>query len=88
MSERIAELEWANYAATLPVARVTLGLDITLKDDVVITLSEAFASSDTNHACLLRTTPQSADSLIAEVVGRFTSKGLPTTIFLPSLYAE
>lgn len=79
---KIADLEWANYAATLAAAQVTPGLDIIMRDDVVITRSEIFPSPDANHACLLRAAPQTADSLIAEVVDCFKSKGLPATIFI------
>jgi hypothetical protein len=81
-TERIATREWVNYAATVPIARVTPGLDIVLRDDVIITSSEVFASPDTTHACLLRATPQTADDLIAEVVDYFQSRGLPTTVFV------
>ena len=81
-TERIATLERVNYAATLPIAQVTPGLDIVLRDDVIITCSAAFPSPDTTHACLLRATPQTADGLIAEVVVYFQSKGLPTTVFV------
>ena len=78
--DRIADLEWANYAATLATAQVTPGIDVIQRDDVIITSSEIFPSPDANHACLLRATPQTADDLIAEVVDCFKPKGLPTTI--------
>jgi GNAT superfamily N-acetyltransferase len=80
--DRIAGLEWANYAATHATARVTPGLDVTLRDDVIITSSVVFPSPDANHACLLRATSQTAGSLIAEVVDCFKPRGLPTTIFI------
>ncbi|MDY7075337.1 MAG: GNAT family N-acetyltransferase [Chloroflexota bacterium] len=79
---RIAELEWANYAATSATARVTPGLDVVLRDDVIITSSEAFPSPDANHACLLRATSQTVDSLIAEVTDYFKSKDLLPTLFI------
>jgi hypothetical protein len=81
-TQRIATLERANYAATLPIAQVTPGLDIVLRDDVVITSSEAFPAPDTTHACLLQATAQTVDDLIAEVVAYFQAKGLPTTVFV------
>lgn len=81
-TQRIATLERANYAATLPIAQVTPGLDIVLRDDVIITSSEAFPAPDTTHACLLRATAQTADDLIAEVVVYFQAKGLPTAVFV------
>jgi GNAT superfamily N-acetyltransferase len=80
--QRIAALERVNYAATLPIAQVTPGLDIVLRDDVIITSSEAFPAPDTTHACLLQATSQTADALIAEVTGYFRSKGLPPTVFV------
>jgi hypothetical protein len=81
-TERIAILERANYAATLPIAQVTPGLDIVLRDDVIITSSEVFPAPDTTHACLLRATARTADDLIAEVVAYFQAKELPTTVFV------
>ncbi len=80
--DRIAKLEWANYAATLATAQVTPGLDVVLRDDVIITSSEIFPTPDANHACLLRATPETIDPLIAEVIDHFKPKGLPTTIFI------
>jgi len=80
--ERIAELEWANYATTLPSARVTPGLEVTLRDDVIYTISEAFPTPDSNHACLFRTTADEADDLIAEVTSLFQTKGLSVAIYV------
>jgi len=49
---RIAELERANYAATLPSADVTPGLDVLLREDVVLTWSTAFPTpTATMRAC-------------------------------------
>ncbi len=80
--QQIAELEWANYAATLPSAQVTPGLEVTLRDDVILTSSTSFPTRDSNHACLLRTTARAADDLIAEVAGFFQAKGLPIAIYV------
>jgi hypothetical protein len=79
--ERVAELEWASYAATVPIAQVTPGLDIVLRDDVVITTSEVLSSPDVNHACLLRATPQQVDGLIVEVMDLFQGRGISPTLF-------
>ncbi len=79
---RIAELEWANYAATQITAQVTPGLDVILREDVIITTSAIFPSPDANHACLLRTAPSAADGLLDEIVDVFQPQGLPATIFL------
>lgn len=79
---RFAELEWANYAATRPSAQVTSSLEVTLRDDVVYTISEAFPTPDSNHACLLRTTDEGADHLVSEVISLFQAKGLPVAIYI------
>jgi hypothetical protein len=79
---RIAQLEWANYAATLASARVTPGLEVALRDDVILTSSAMFPTPDANHACLLRTTEQGIEGLIAEVEGHFTAVDMPATIFV------
>ncbi len=78
----VATLEWANYAATLATANVTPGLDVILRDDVVITTSDVFPSPDANHACLLRATAQTVDHLITTVINHFKAKHLDTTIFV------
>lgn len=79
---QIAELERANYAATVPSAEVTPGLDVLLRDDVLLTWSTAFPTHDSNHACLLRTGPEKADDLIDEVEVFFTSKDLPVAVYV------
>jgi GNAT superfamily N-acetyltransferase len=78
----IADLERVNYVAMLAVAQVTPGLDLIIRDDVIITSSQTFPAPDTTHACLLRATPRAADDLIAEVIDHFESRNLPTSIFV------
>jgi GNAT superfamily N-acetyltransferase len=80
--EHIIELELANYQAILPIAQVTPGLEVIIRDDVIITSSETFPAPDTTHACLLRATSQTVEGLIAEVADYFQAKGLPTTIYV------
>ncbi len=80
--ERVAELEWANYGATVPSAQVTPGLEVTLRDDVIYTISKAFPTPDSNHACLLRTTDERASDLISEVITLFRAKDLPVAIYV------
>jgi hypothetical protein len=82
--EQIANLERANYAAMLGIAQATPGLDLVLRDDVIITSSTTFPDPDTTHACLLQANPQTADDLINEVIDYFESKGLATTVYLSS----
>jgi hypothetical protein len=80
--ERIIELERANYAASLAIAQVTSGLEVIMRDDVIIMSSEIFPMPDTNNACLFRATPQTVDKLIAEVTDCFQARGLPVTVFV------
>ena len=80
--DRIAELEWANYATTLQVAEVTPGLDVTLGEDAIVTSSQAFPIPDANHACLLRAAPEATDRVLERIIEHYQSLGLPTTIYL------
>lgn len=80
--ERVAELEWANYAATLSSARVTPGLDVMLRDNLILTSTVFLPTRDGNHACLLRSPPWGADDLIAEVTDFFRSRELPVAVYL------
>jgi hypothetical protein len=80
--ERIAELEWANYAATQAIAQVTPGLDLVMEEEVIITSSPTFPMPDANHACLLRSTPEAVDALIDRIVDHFQSQDLPVTVYI------
>jgi len=79
---RIAELERANYYATLSTAEATPGLEVIIRDDVIITVSEIFPSRDANHACLLQATADTVDGLITDIVDCYHSRGLPATVAL------
>jgi len=79
---RIAHLERVNYLAMQPVVQATPGLDLVLRDDIVMTSSEIFPTPDTTHACLLQSTSGMADDLVNEAIAYFESKGLPTTVFI------
>ena len=81
-TNRIAELERVNYCATLSSADATPGLEVIIRDDVIITSSEVFPAPDANHACLLRATHSSADTLIGEITEHYHSRGLPAIIAL------
>lgn len=81
-TQRIADLERANYTAMLPSAKVTPGLDIHMRDDVILMSCPALPAHDSNHACLLRATAQTADDLIADVTRHFHEKGLPAAIYV------
>lgn len=80
--EQIAALEWANYAATVPLAEVTPGLEVALREDVIITSSELFPTADANHACLLRASPEKASALLDEVTAHFQALERPVTVYL------
>ncbi|MBN1936566.1 MAG: GNAT family N-acetyltransferase [Anaerolineae bacterium] len=80
--ERIAELEWANYAATAAIAQITPGLELILRPDAILSSSEIFPTPDVNHACLLRADSQGIDALIDEMVGYYQAKDLLPTIFV------
>jgi hypothetical protein len=78
----IARLEWANYAVALPIAQATPGLEVLLADDVILTSNLLFPHTDVTHACLVRATAETVESLIDRVIDYFKSKALPTTIFI------
>lgn len=79
---QVAELERINYEAIGAIAAVTPGVELWLRDDVIITSNEAFPYADATHACLLQATPPTLDNLIAEIIDYFQAKGLPPTIFV------
>ena len=80
--QRIADLEWANYAATRASAEVTPGLEVTLRDDVILNRSARFPTPDVNHAALLRATAATVEPLLDEVRTFFQAVEVPTTIYL------
>lgn len=82
LPERIAELEWANYAATERSANVTQGLEVTLRDDVILNRSAVFPTPDVNHAALLRATAATVEPLLDDVIAYFEEEGLPVTLYL------
>jgi GNAT superfamily N-acetyltransferase len=75
-------LEWANYAATRATAQVTPGLDLTLREDVIITGSRLLPIPDANHACLVRSSEGEVEALISEVIGYFQKRGVAPTFYL------
>ncbi len=79
---QIAELEWANYAATHSAARVTPGLDLVLREDVILTGSHLLPMPDANHACLVRSTGYAVGALIDEVITYFQGRDVPPTFYL------
>jgi hypothetical protein len=80
--EQIQALEWANYAATFASAQVTPGLEVMLRDDVVLSVSTVFPTPDVNHAALVRATAETVAPLLDEVTERYRDVDLPVTFYL------
>ena len=80
--QQIAELECINPTIMQGLSGVMPGIDVTLRDDIVLISSKDFPSSDTNLAYLFRTTPEKADALIEEVIEYFRSKDLTPQIMV------
>jgi GNAT superfamily N-acetyltransferase len=80
--EQIAELEHHNYAAIIPTAEVTPGMEVVLRDDVILNSSTVFPTPDLNHACLLRATPGTVSALLDEVTAYFADREVPVTLFV------
>ena len=80
--QQIAELERINPTIMQGLTGVMPGVDVILRDDIVLISSKDFPSADTNLAYLFRATPQKADALIEEVVEYFQSKDLPPQIMV------
>ena len=80
--QKIFELERINPTIMQGLSGVIPGLDVTLRDDIVMISSKDFPSQDTNLAYLFRASPENADNLIDEVIAYFKSQDLPTTIMI------
>ena len=78
----IADLERANYAATMSSAQATPDIELTIHEDVILTSSPALPIPDANHACLLRATPDTIETLIDRIIAHFESLDLPTTVYV------
>jgi hypothetical protein len=82
--EKVITLERANYEATVPIIASMPGTDLELRDNVILTRSVVLPAPDTNHACLLRSSPDKANDLIVQVIDYYQSKELPATVFVSS----
>lgn len=80
--QEIVRLERINYEALVPVADVTPGLDLVIRDDVILTGSETFPAPDTTHACLIQSTADSVGGLLDEITAYFRDRRLPVTVFV------
>ena len=80
--QKIVELERINPTIMQGLSGVIPGVDVTLRDDIVMISSKDFPSQDTNLAYLFRASPENTDALIDEVIEYFKSKDLPATIMV------
>jgi hypothetical protein len=80
--QQIADLECINPTIMQGLKGVMPGVDVILRDDIVLISSKDFPSADTNLAYLFRTTPEKADALIEEMIEYFQSKDLTPQIMV------
>lgn len=80
--QKIIELENVMPKCVQALSSVMPGVQTILRDDLVLISSKDYPSLDTNHACLLRETPEKIDCLIDEVVTFFKERDLPATIMI------
>ncbi len=80
--EKVADIERQNYIAMQPMVDVTPGVELILRDDVIITSSQVFPTPDANHACLLHTREDKAADLVTEVIAHFQSRDVSPTVFV------
>ncbi|MCB0197470.1 MAG: hypothetical protein KDJ65_36320 [Anaerolineae bacterium] len=81
-AQQIAELEKSYYEAIVPVAKVTPGLSLSFRNEVILTSNENLPDISTTHACLLRSSLEDADDLIEEIIDYFKMRNLPKTVFI------
>jgi hypothetical protein len=79
---KIAELELIIPTIAQGLVEAVPGVEVVIRDDIVILSSHTFPSADINRAYLFRTTPECTDGLIDEVVSFFKSRDLPASIML------
>ena len=66
--QKIVELETIIPTIAQGLVEAIPGVEVVLRDDIVILSSHSFPSADINRAYLFRTKPESTDALIDEVV--------------------
>lgn len=81
-TSKVAELERLNYQATAAIAHATPGVELWLRDDVIITSNAAFPYPDATHACLLQADSTTVDTLISEIITYFQARALPPTVLV------
>jgi hypothetical protein len=80
--QKIAEYEIVIPKCVEALSGVMPGLEAVIRDDVVMSYSRDYPSPDTNHAILLRESPEKIDDLIDEVIAYYKERDLPATIML------
>lgn len=80
--KKIAELELIIPTIAQGLVEAVPGVEVVLRDDIVILSSHSFPSADINRAYLFRTTSEHTDALIDEVVDFFKTRDLPASIML------
>lgn len=80
--QKIAELELIIPTIAQGLVEAVPGVEVLLRDDIVILSSHSFPSADINRAYLFRTTPECTDVLIEEVIDFFKTRGLPASIMV------
>jgi hypothetical protein len=80
--QQIAELELIIPTVAQGLANAVPGVEVVLRDDIVILSSHSFPSADINRAYLFRATPEKTDALIDEVIEFFKAKELPAIIMV------
>jgi hypothetical protein len=81
-TQKIIEFEMVIPKCIQALSGVMSGMDVILRDNLVLTYSKDYPSADTNHAFLLRETPEKIDDLIDEVTVYFKERDMPTTIMV------
>jgi len=80
--QKMAELELIIPTIVQGLADVVPGVEVLLRDDIVILSSQSFPSVDINRAYLFRTTFEKTDGLIDEVVDFFKTRELPAIMMV------
>jgi hypothetical protein len=80
--QQIADLELIIPTVARGLAQAVPGVEVVLRDDIVILSSHSFPSADINRAYLFHTTSERTDALIDEVVEFFKARDLPASIMV------
>ena len=80
--QKMAELELIIPNIVQGLAEVVPGVEVLLRDDIVILSSQSFPSVDINRAYLFRTTSENTDNLIDEVIDFFRERELPAILMV------